>query len=73
MSGDIFLCTTDGVHDAMNHQDLEKTIQQATEKNNTQIIIDTSNEKSGKDNATVIMIKTQAENKWLSWLKRSIA
>lgn len=70
--GDIFLTTTDGVHDAMSHMDLEKTIQQAVEKNNSQIIIDVSNEKSGKDNSTVIMIKTQANNKWFNWLKRYI-
>lgn len=70
--GDIFLSTTDGVHDAMSHMDLEKTILRAVEKNNSQLIIDVSNEKSGKDNSTVIMIKTQTKNKWLSWLKRSI-
>jgi protein phosphatase len=67
--GDIFLTTTDGVHDAMSHMDLEKTIQQAVEKNNTQLIIDVSNEKSGKDNSTVIMITTHPKNKLFTWLK----
>jgi serine/threonine protein phosphatase PrpC len=72
ISGDIFLSTTDGVHDAMGHMDLEKTIQQAVEKNNTQIIIDRSNEKSGNDNSTVIMIATHPKNKWLNWLKNYV-
>lgn len=71
-AGDIFLTTTDGVHDAMSHMELEKLIQQAVEKNNTQIIIDQSNEKSGKDNSTVIMIQTHAKNNWLNWLKRYV-
>jgi protein phosphatase len=71
-SGDIFLSTTDGVHDAMSHSDLEQTVNRAVEKNSTQIIIDASNEKSGKDNSTVIMIKTQRKNKWLRWFQHTV-
>jgi serine/threonine protein phosphatase PrpC len=70
---DIFLTTTDGVHDAMSHMDLEKIILQAVEKNNAQIIIDRSNEKSGNDNSTVILITTRPKNKWLNWLKSYVA
>lgn len=69
---DIFLATTDGVHDAMNHMELEETIFRAVEEKNTQIIIDVSNEKSGKDNSTVVMITTHTKNKWLNWFKRYV-
>ncbi len=72
MIDDIFLATTDGVHDAMPHMELEKTTQRAFEKKDTKILIDTSNEKSGKDNATVIMITTCNKNKWINWLKRYV-
>jgi len=72
MTDDIFLVTTDGVHDAMPHTDLEKTTQRAVEKKDTRVLIDASNEKSGKDNATVIMITTCNKSKWINWLKRYV-
>ena len=64
---DVFFSTTDGVHDAMDHAELEEVARDALDSLDVSKIINKANENSGRDNSTVIMMLADAKKGWFKW------
>lgn len=65
-SGDVFLASTDGLHDAMDHVVLEELVRSIDElQEGAKRIIAEANSLYGKDNLTLLLVRVGADNeKW---------
>jgi serine/threonine protein phosphatase PrpC len=64
---DAFFATTDGIHDALDHEEFEELAKEVLVSDKLQLLIDRANQNSGRDNSTVLMMKVKNHKKWLLW------